>query len=178
MKPTSKAAIAVASVAVAFACAQLTPPRAWADELHNITYRARVDGVARGATISYKFDDTQVQTANPTMVPGRIFEANAVLADSQLAGMTVSIEWPYSANLHCEIEVDGNIVAQADQFIGPRLTPARDDPLYGVLACGAPLEGPGTNGNVVNTDPLVGAVPPPAQGAAPAEPAPVEAPPA
>ena len=53
--------------------------------------------------------------------------------------MQVSIQWPYSANLHCEILVDDTIVAQADQFIRPRLTPADDDPDYGKLLCGAPL---------------------------------------
>ena len=42
--------------------------------------------------------------------------------------MQVSIQWPYSANLHCEILVDDAIVAQADQFIAPRLTPDKDDP--------------------------------------------------
>ena len=74
--------------------------------MHNITYRARVDGVARGALITYKINDTQVQSADPTMLPGRIFEAQAVLSDPKLAGMQVSIQWPYSANLHCEILVD------------------------------------------------------------------------
>jgi hypothetical protein len=110
-----------------------------ADELHNVTYRARVDGLARGALITYKISDTQVNSSDPTMLPGRTFEANAVLDDPALAGMRVSIQWPYSANLHCEILVDDNIVAQADQFIGPRLTPANDDPDYGALTCGAPL---------------------------------------
>ncbi len=110
-----------------------------ADDLHNVTYRARVDGLARGALITYKINDTQVTSADPAMLPGRIFEANAVLADPALAGMQVSIQWPYSANLHCEILVDDATVAQADTFIAPRLTPARDDPDYGALECGAPL---------------------------------------
>ena len=29
------------------------------------------------------------------------------------------------------------IVAQADQFVAPRLTPQRQDPGYGVLSCGS-----------------------------------------
>ncbi|HUO36823.1 MAG TPA: hypothetical protein VMU34_02785, partial [Mycobacterium sp.] len=37
--------------------------------LHNVTYKARVDGLARGAMISYKINDTQVQSANPAMLP-------------------------------------------------------------------------------------------------------------
>ncbi len=53
--------------------------------------------------------------------------------------MRISIQWPYSANLHCEILVNDQIVVQADQFISPRLTPARDDPDYGAMNCGAPL---------------------------------------
>ncbi len=56
--------------------------------------------------------------------------------------MTVSIDWPYGSNLHCEILVDDQIVAQADQFIAPRLFRVKDDPLYGTLQCGAPLDNP------------------------------------
>ena len=67
--------------------AHLAPATAWADpdpqpdptpvapteqEMHNVTYRARVDGVARGALITYKINDTQVQSADPTMLPGRM----------------------------------------------------------------------------------------------------------
>jgi hypothetical protein len=124
-----------------------------ADDLHNITYRARVDGVSRGALITYKFNDAQVQSANPTMLPGRTFEANAVLADPQQAGMQVSIQWPYSANLHCEILVDDAVSAQADQFIAPRLLPASNDPGYGVLTCGAPVPNAGGD-TTVNTAPV------------------------
>ena len=133
---------------------QLTPTGALADDdLHNVTYRARVDGLARGAMITYNVNAAQVQSANPTMLPGRTFEANAVLGDAQQAGMQVSIRWPYSANLHCEILVDDATVAQADQFIGPRLTPASEDPNYGVLTCGAPLSN-AAGDNVVNTNPV------------------------
>ena len=106
---------------------------------HNITYRARVDGLARGALISYRISDAQVSTVDPTMLPGRTFEATAVLSDAAEAGMRISIQWPYSANLVCEILVDDQTVAAASQFISPRLTPARDDPDYGALNCGAPL---------------------------------------
>jgi hypothetical protein len=149
-------------------CALGGPATAWADpepqpdptpagqpaqELHNVTYRARIDGVARGALITYKINDTQVQSADPNMLPGRVFEAQTVLSDPKLAGMQVSIQWPYSANLHCEIVVDDATVVQADQFIRPRLTPADDDPDYGKLFCGAPLINPAGTGNVVNTDP-------------------------
>lgn len=106
---------------------------------HNVTYRARVDGVARGALITYRISDTQVNSADPTMLPGRVFETTGVLTDPKEAGMRISIQWPYSANLVCEILVDDQTVAAASQFIGPRLTPAKDDPDYGALNCGAPL---------------------------------------
>ena len=133
---------ATAGACVAATVAVLSPPVAVAEPdgiQHNITYRARVDGLARGALISYRISDEQVTTADPTMLPGRTFEATAVLSDPDEAGMRISIQWPYSANLTCEILVDEGLVAQASQFIAPRLTPARDDPDYGALNCGAPL---------------------------------------
>lgn len=110
-----------------------------ADGQHNVTYRARVDGLARGAVITYRISDTQINSADPTMLPGRTFETTAVLSDPKEAGMRISIQWPYSANLHCEILVDDTIMVQADQFVSPRVVPARDDPDYGAMSCGAPL---------------------------------------
>jgi hypothetical protein len=80
-----------------------------------------------------------VNSEQPTLLPGRTFEVNTVLNDPKLAGMEVSIEWPYGSNLHCEILVDDQIVAQADQFIAPRFFRVKDDPLYGTLQCGAPV---------------------------------------
>jgi hypothetical protein len=127
----------------AVALTLLTPPYAVADDTppqqHNVTYRARVDGVARGALVTYRISDSQVNSADPTMLPGRTFESTGVLTDPKEAGMRISIQWPYSANLHCEILVDDQVTVQASQFIGPRLTPAKDDPDYGALDCGAPL---------------------------------------
>lgn len=135
---------------------------------HNVVYRARVDGVSRGASITYKLSDGEFNTADPTMVPGRTFEATGVVSDPQLAGMQVSIQWPYSASLHCEILVDGQVLAQADQFVAPRFTPQRDDPGYGVLSCGTV-----TNFPRGNTEPVD--APPPVDPAAPADPnAPVQ----
>jgi len=145
------------------------PDAAPADQpLHNITYRARIDGVSRGALITYKINDTQVQSADPTMLPGRVFEAQTVLSDASLAGMQVSIQWPYSANLHCEILVDDATVAAADQFIRPRLTPANDDPDYGKLMCGAPLIN--ATGAATAPAPATGPEPAPPAGQEPAPP--------
>jgi hypothetical protein len=119
---------------------------------YNVTYRARVSGVSRGATISYKMSDVEVNTANPTMVPGRTFEATGVVDHADQAGMQVSIQWPYSANLHCEIVVNDQIIAQADQFVAPRLTPQHQDPGYGVLSCGSVTNFP--TGNTAPSDPV------------------------
>jgi hypothetical protein len=141
---TVRTALGVTALAALVGAGQLIPVTALADEqapqeLHNVTYRARIDGVSRGATITFNQSDTEVQTANPTMLPGQDFEANAVLADPHHAGMEVSIKWPYTANLHCEILVDDQITAQADDYVAPRFLPQNNDPGYGVLACGGPL---------------------------------------
>ncbi len=130
-----------------------TPPQAQADlgpGPYNVVYRARVDGVSRGATISYAIADDQVNTAEPTMVPGRTFEATGVVTQTQKAGMQVTIQWPYSASLHCEILVNDQIIAEADQFVAPRLTPQRNDPGYGVLSCGTVTNFP--TGNTAPVD--------------------------
>jgi hypothetical protein len=149
----------IAAVALFVAGAQVIPASALAEPdpgpqtdvapapggdglLHNITYRARADGTSRGAVVAYKIDDQNVNSDQPTLLPGSTFEVNTVLANPKLAGMEVSIEWPYGSNLHCEILVDDQIVAQADQFIAPRLFHVKDDPLYGTLQCGAPLDAP------------------------------------
>ncbi|MDT5337753.1 MAG: hypothetical protein QOD90_3258 [Mycobacterium sp.] len=117
---------------------------------YNVVYRARVDGVSRGATISYAMADDQVNTAAPTMIPGRTFEATGVVTQTQKAGMQVTIQWPYSASLHCEILVNDQIIAEADQFVAPRLTPQHNDPGYGVLSCGSVTNFP--TGNTAPVD--------------------------
>lgn len=118
------------------------PPPPAGEVLHNVTYRARADGTSRGAVVAYKIDDTNVNSDQPTLLPGVTFEVNTVLTDPEQAGMEISIQWPYGSNLHCEILVDDQTVTQADQFIAPRLFHPRDDPLYGTLQCGAPLNTP------------------------------------
>ncbi|MCV7066067.1 hypothetical protein [Mycolicibacterium houstonense] len=145
-------------------------------QLHNVTYRARIDGVSRNATIAYKIDDNNINTADPSMLPGRVFEATGVVADPAAAGMSVRIDWPYSANLHCEILVDDQIVAQADTFVAPRLMRPKDDPNYGSLPCGAALNTPVPATVVDPATPADPALPPAADPALP--PAPEPAPPA
>ena len=185
MSATKRGWLAIAAIAMVGAGAQVSPSIALADPnsgpqtvqpapvqpaagdqlLHNITYRARAEGTSRGAVVAYKIDDSNVNSEQPTLLPGSTFEVNTVLADPKQAGMQVSIQWPYGSSLHCEILADDQIVAQADQFIAPRLFHPRDDPLYGVLQCGAPLDIPLAS----NTDPAApqavapgGAPPPPA----------------
>ena len=51
--------------------------------------------------------------------------------------MQVAIHWPYSANAHCEIDIDDDVAAQADQFVRP--VPGNTNPMNGVLPCGPPL---------------------------------------
>ncbi|QVI25464.1 hypothetical protein MN2019_13785 [Mycolicibacterium neoaurum] len=135
--------------------------------LHNITYRARADGTSRGAIVAYKADDQNVNSEQPTLLPGQTFEVNTVMTDPKLAGLELSIEWPYGSNLHCEILVDDQIVAQADQFIAPRLFRPKDDPLYGTIQCGAPLNDPASGAAAAGVPALPGypgqpAPPPPA----------------
>jgi hypothetical protein len=147
MSPIKRGWLRIAVAATLMVGSQLTAATALADPtppqlLHNITYRARADGTSRGAVVAYKIDDNNVNSDQPTMLPGMTFEVNTVLSDPKKAGMEISIQWPYGSNLHCEILVDDQIVAQADQFIAPRLFHPKDDPLYGTLQCGAPLDVP------------------------------------
>jgi hypothetical protein len=181
MSSTKRGWLAIAAVAMVGASAQLIPATALADPetaptepqtevqpapgdqlKHNITYRARADGTSRGAVVAYKIDDANVNSEQPTLLPGRTFEVNTVLDDPKQAGMQVSIQWPYGSNLHCEILVDEQIVAQADQFIAPRFFRVKDDPLYGTLQCGAPLDTP------AGGQPAEPAAPPPAEAPPPA----------
>jgi hypothetical protein len=131
--------IAIGALAGAAISSQLTPATARAD-LHNITYKARVDGVAPGSQATFVTNVNQTNTAALSSIPGNAFEANAVLADPNQAGMQVSVRWPYAANVHCEIDVDDNVVAQVDHFVQPAA--GSSDPVNGVLPCGAPLPNP------------------------------------
>ncbi|MGB9248938.1 MAG: hypothetical protein WCC28_04030 [Mycobacterium sp.] len=131
--------MAIAAVVVVAAGSQLTLAVARA-ELHNITYIARVDGVAPGSQATFVTNDNQTNTAPLSTVPGNAFQANTVLADPHRAGMQVAVRWPYSANVHCEIDVDDNVAVRVDQVVHP--APGSTDPMNGVLPCGAPLPNP------------------------------------
>jgi hypothetical protein len=108
-------------------------------ELHNITYRARVDAVTTGSQATFVINGGQTNSAPLGTLPGKVFEANTVLDDPARAGMQITLHWPYSANVHCEIDIDDNVAVQVDRVVAP--TPNNSDPLNGVLQCGAPLGG-------------------------------------
>jgi hypothetical protein len=127
------------AVATAVACAQLIPAPARAD-MHNITYVARVDGVAPGSQATFITAENQTNMAQLSSFPGTAFQANAVLGDPRHAGMQVAVKWPYSASVHCEIDVDDKVLVQIDQVVHP--APGSADPTNGVLPCGAPLPTP------------------------------------
>jgi hypothetical protein len=131
--------IAIGALTAAAISSQLTTATARAD-LHNITYRARVDGVAPGSQATFVINVNQTNTAPLNSMPGNVFEANTVLADPNQAGMQVSIRWPYAANVHCEIDVDDKVATQVDRLVQP--APGSTDPMNGVLPCGAPLPNP------------------------------------
>jgi hypothetical protein len=136
MNASKRIATAAAAGTTVIGCSQLIPAIAQAD-LHNITYIARVDGVAPGSQATFVINGGQTNIAALPSVPGNTFQANTVLPDPNLAGMRVAIRWPYSANVHCEIDVDDNVAIQLDQFVRPAA--ANSDPMNGVLQCGAPL---------------------------------------
>jgi hypothetical protein len=136
MNSTKRRWMTIAAVTAAAVGAQLIPATAHAQQ-HNITYIARVDGVAPGTVATFMINDTHTNSANFGSVPGNAFEANTVLADPAKAGMQVAIRWPYSANVHCEIDVDDHVATQVDQFVAPQA--GNNDPMNGVLHCGALL---------------------------------------
>jgi hypothetical protein len=133
MSCTGRGLLPIAAVAV---IAALSPVTARAD-LHNITYRARIDGVTTGSQATFVINGGQTNTAGLSSMPGNAFEADTVLPDPQQAGMRVVVHFPYSANVHCEIDVDDNVFVQSDQLVRPVAGSA--DPMNGALQCGAPL---------------------------------------
>nr|WP_244604994.1 hypothetical protein [Mycobacterium attenuatum] len=138
MSSTTQKWSSIAAMTAVAVGSQLDPATALAD-LHNVTYIARIDGVAPGSQATFMLNGGQTATAPLSPMPGNVFEANEVLADPQQAGMQVVLHWPYSANVHCEIDVDDNVAAQVDQFVRPKQ--GNSDLMSGVLQCGAPLPG-------------------------------------
>ncbi|OBJ04508.1 hypothetical protein A5660_18800 [Mycobacterium alsense] len=136
MSPSNHRWIAIAALTAVAVASQLFPATARA-ELHNITYRARVDGMTTGSQATFVMNGGQTNTAGLGTMPGNVFEADTVLPDPAQAGMRIVVHWPYSANVHCEIDVDDNVFVQVDQVVRP--APGNADPQAGALSCGAPL---------------------------------------
>ncbi|OMC17816.1 MULTISPECIES: hypothetical protein [unclassified Mycobacterium] len=128
----------IAALTLVAAGAQLSPATARAD-LHNITYRARIDALTTGSQATFVINGGQTNTTSLPSMPGNVFEANTVLPDPAQAGLRIVLRFPYAANVHCEIDVDDNVFTQADQMVRPALGNA--DPNSGALQCGAPLPG-------------------------------------
>src|SRR5699024_896725 len=125
-----------AAAAALFGAGWVLAPVAVADvELHNITYLARVDGVAPGGEATFVTADGQTNSSPLSDLPGRVFEANTELDDPAKAGMEIRLPWPYSANVHCEIQVDDVVAVQTDETVSAQ--PGSDE--GGVATCGAPL---------------------------------------
>lgn len=136
MTCTGRRLLPVVAIAIIAVGAQPSPATARAD-LHNITYRARIDALTTGSQATFIINGGQTSTTNLPSMPGNAFEADTVLPDPAQAGMRIVLHFPYSANVHCEIDVDDNVFTQADQLVKP--APGNTDPNNGALACGAPL---------------------------------------
>jgi hypothetical protein len=130
--------MAVAGLTVVAVGSQVSPAIARAD-LHNITYRARIDALTTGSQATFVTNGGQTSTTSLPTMPGNVFEANTVLPDPQQAGLRIVLHFPYSANVHCEIDVDDGVFVQVDQMVRPAL--GNSDPMNGALQCGAPLPG-------------------------------------
>lgn len=136
MSPSKRRWVPLAAVTVIAAGSQSTPATAHAD-LHNITYRARIDALTTGSQATFVINGGQTNTTNLPSVPGNVFEANTVLDDPEQAGMRIVLHFPYSANVHCEIDVDEHVFVQVDQMVRP--VPGNANPNNGALQCGAPI---------------------------------------
>lgn len=141
MNATTRFGVGCAAVAALVGVGSLGSPAALADpadapevELHNITYIARIDGVSPGAVANFRTQGDEVNSSPLSALPGRVFEANTVLDDPAQAGLEIRLQWPYSANVHCEITVDDAVAVQVDQFVE-----TQPEGVGGVLTCGEPL---------------------------------------
>jgi hypothetical protein len=136
MSCNGRGLLPIAAVTIIAAGSQLSPAPARAD-LQNITYRARIDALTTGSQAMFVINGGQTNTTVLPSMPSNVFEAHTVLPDPQQAGLRIVLHFPYSANVHCEIDVDDNVFTQADQMV--RTTAGTADPNNGVLQCGAPL---------------------------------------
>ncbi|AKP58183.1 Uncharacterised protein [Mycobacteroides abscessus subsp. abscessus] len=132
MRPLTRGLGTVGVAAVSLAV--LAAP-ASAAELHNISYIARVDGLGRGISVTFKTDPVDRRTEQPRLGPGESWEVNLVMEDPQQAGMTVRVLPPYGVGLHCEIQVDDVVVDSQDLTVPPALG-IFNGPVNDTVTCG------------------------------------------
>lgn len=127
--------VVAASITAVIAGGQLNPsPAAAANELHNVTYIARVDALSAGSVVTFMRSDDQTASADLDGFGGP-FEANTVMNDPSKAGMVIRLRFPTSANVHCEIKVDDVTTVKSDRFIST--WGDSNDPHTGAMLCGA-----------------------------------------
>ncbi|MEB3024091.1 hypothetical protein [[Mycobacterium] crassicus] len=126
---------AIATAVAVLGCGQLLPaPAAAAEELHNVTYIARVDAWTTGSVVTFMRNDTETASADLDGFGGP-FEANTVMSDPSKAGMVIRLRFPTTANVHCEIKVDDVTTVKSDRFVNTWGN--TNDPHTGAMLCGA-----------------------------------------
>ncbi|MEB3050606.1 hypothetical protein KV112_12785 [Mycolicibacter sp. MYC123] len=126
---------AIATAVAVLGCGQLIPaPASAAEELHNVTYIARVDAWTTGSVVTFMRNDTETASADLDGF-GAPFEANTVMADPSKAGMVIRLKFPTTANVHCEIKVDDVTTVKSDRFVNTWGN--TNDPHVGAMLCGA-----------------------------------------
>lgn len=132
MRPLTRGLGTVGVAAVSLAV--LAAP-ASAAELHNISYIARVDGLGRGISVTFKNRSGGSTHRATSSRPGESWEVNLVMEDPQQAGMTVRVLPPYGVGLHCEIQVDDVVVDSQDLTVPPALG-IFNGPVNDTVTCG------------------------------------------
>lgn len=125
----------VGAVGTAAVTLALLAAPASAAELHNISYIARVDGLGRGISVTFKTDPVDRRTEQPRLGPGENWEVNLVMDDPQQAGMTVRVLPPYGVALHCEVQVDDVVTDSQDLTVPPALG-IFNGPVNDTVTCG------------------------------------------
>ena len=125
----------VGAVGTAAVTLALLAAPASAAELHNISYIARVDGLGRGISVTFKTDPVDRRTEQPRLGPGENWEVNLVIDDPQQAGMTVRVLPPYGVALHCEVQVDDVVTDSQDLTVPPALG-IFNGPVNDTVTCG------------------------------------------
>lgn len=127
--------VAAATTAAVLGCGQLSPaPAAAVEELHNVTYIAKVDAWSSGNVVTFMRNDTETSSADLDAF-GTPFEANTVMSDPSKAGMVIRLRFPTTATVHCEIKVDEVTTVKSERFVNTWGN--TNDPHTGAMLCGA-----------------------------------------